>query len=78
MLLTAHWRIDKREFSKAAIDADLPESMNARARVLCVDPATLSRVLNGRNQPGAALLAQLRLMFGPEVFDRIARAEEAS
>lgn len=35
---------------------------------LGVAPSTLSRVVNGKSQPGADLMAAIRLVFGPEAF----------
>lgn len=68
------WEIDHRAFWQAAIDADLGATMNQFAKSLGVSPSTLSRLLAGKTQPSADLLAKLRLAFGPAAFEQIAHA----
>lgn len=68
------WEINKAALFKAAIDADLGFSQNKIAESIGTSPASLSRVLRGKTQPSAAMLAQLRLVFGSETFNQIVQA----
>lgn len=67
------WEIDTRAFWQAAIDADLGVSLTQIAASLGASPSSLSRLLNGKTQPSAELLARMRIAFGTN-FDEIARA----
>lgn len=74
--MSVRWKIDKRQFWLEAIDANLGESLNEIARSFDVAPSTLSRVLGGKTQPGAELLARMRHRLGRDAYERVVRLEE--
>ncbi len=63
--MSAQWAIDERELRFWGRDKGA-YNLNAIALLLDVAPSTLSRVINGKSEPGQVLLASIRATFGPE------------
>lgn len=68
--MPATWTIDERELRFWGREHKWYTNRDI-AIGLGVAPSTLSRVVSGKSEPGHALLARMRLIFGDEAFAAI-------
>ncbi|MBO0743610.1 MAG: helix-turn-helix transcriptional regulator [Candidatus Dormibacteraeota bacterium] len=73
--MSAVWVIDAKKLRWWGKEHDW-HNLNEIAIGLNVAPSTLSRVVNGKTNPGHELLATIRLTFGEEGFNDICVATD--